>query len=106
MRPPGVLPFSFALIAGLLACSLVEAKPPGRAEKIAEAQEHFRQGTTAYALGKYAEAATEWERAYELKPDAALLFNAAQVHRLGGNHKRALLLYQNYLRLHRDDSLG
>jgi tetratricopeptide (TPR) repeat protein len=64
------------------------------------AREHFKQGTTFYALGKYSEAAVEYEHAYELHPDPALLYNAAQAHRMAGEKPRALLLYSNYLRLY------
>ena len=65
-----------------------------------EARAHFDKATSAFALGKFADAATEYEKAFELKPDAALLYNAAQSHRLAGNKQRALLLYQNYLRIY------
>jgi tetratricopeptide (TPR) repeat protein len=65
-----------------------------------DARAHWKQGTAAYALGHYAEAAAEYEKAYELHPDSALLYNAAQAHRLAGNKSRALLLYQSYLRLY------
>jgi tetratricopeptide (TPR) repeat protein len=59
-----------------------------------------RKATTAFALGRYAEAADNFEKAFELRPDAALLYNAAQAHRLAGNKERALSLYENYLRVY------
>lgn len=65
-----------------------------------EARAHFEKGNAAYALGDYAAAAAEYERAFQLKPDPALLYNAAQSHRVAGNKTRALLLYQNYLRVY------
>ncbi len=65
-----------------------------------DARTLWKQGTTAYALGHYDEAATAYEKAYALHPDSALLYNAAQAHRLAGNKSRALLLYQSYLRLY------
>jgi tetratricopeptide (TPR) repeat protein len=61
------------------------------------AKEHYERGTTAYALGKFAEAAEEYEKAFTLKRDPALLYNAAQSHRLAGNKQRALTLYSSYL---------
>jgi tetratricopeptide (TPR) repeat protein len=67
-----------------------------------DAKAHFQKGTTAFSLGNYAEAAGEYEKAFALKPDPALLFNAAQSHRLAGNKQRALTLYQNYLRVFGD----
>ncbi len=62
----------------------------------------FDRGSALYALGRYAEAAPLFERAFELKPDPALLFNAAQAYRFMGNKPRALTLYQNYIRLYGD----
>jgi tetratricopeptide (TPR) repeat protein len=52
----------------------------------------------AYALGQYAEAAEQYEKAFALHADPALLYDAAQAHRLAGNKPRALSLYENYLR--------
>ncbi|HZS40589.1 MAG TPA: tetratricopeptide repeat protein [Polyangia bacterium] len=69
------------------------------ATDLEDAKAHYEKGVGYYALGKYAEAAGEYEKAFELKSDPALLYNAAQAHRLAGNKERALLLYQNYLRL-------
>jgi hypothetical protein len=64
-----------------------------------EARARYEQATAAYALGKYAEAASLYEQAFELKVDQALLYNAAQAHRLAGNTKRAAELYKSYLRV-------
>jgi tetratricopeptide (TPR) repeat protein len=68
-----------------------------------EARAHYERATSAYALGNYAEAADEYEKAFALKADRALLYNAAQARRLSGNKERALLLYQNYLRVFGDN---
>lgn len=68
----------------------------------AQAKQHFDKATSAYALGRLAEAAQEYELAFDAKPDPALLYDAAQAHRLAGNKPRALLLYQNYLRIYGD----
>ena len=66
------------------------------------ARDHFERGSTAYALGHFAEAADEYEKAFALKPELALLFDAAQALRLAGNRQRALVLYQNCLVLFGD----
>jgi tetratricopeptide (TPR) repeat protein len=63
-----------------------------------EAKEHYRQGTAAYNLGRYRDAAQEYERAYELTLDPALLFNVAQAYRLAGERQKAVLTYRSYLR--------
>jgi tetratricopeptide (TPR) repeat protein len=65
-----------------------------------EAKAHFEKATAAYALAQYAEAATEYELAFKLRPDPALLYNAAQAHRRARNHRRALELYNSYLRIY------
>jgi tetratricopeptide (TPR) repeat protein len=69
-----------------------------QAPQTTEAREHYRKGTAAYNLGKYANAAEEYERAYEITLDPALLFNVAQSYRLAGDNKKALLTYKSYLR--------
>lgn len=63
---------------------------------------HYEHGLSAYGLGHYAEAADEYEKAFALKPDPALLYNAAQSHRLAGTKSRALQLYKSYLALFGD----
>jgi tetratricopeptide (TPR) repeat protein len=82
----------------LLAVLAVSAPAVSRAEE--SARELFDKGTAAYALGHFDEAAQDYEKAFSLKPDPALLFNAAQAHRQASNKKRALVLYQNYIRLY------
>jgi tetratricopeptide (TPR) repeat protein len=87
------------IIGGIVAL-IVLASSPAFADDTSEAKGHFQKGQAAYALGRYQDAAAEWEQAFVLAPDPALLYNAAQAHRLAGNHPRALQLYQNYLRLY------
>src|SRR5882724_2233929 len=65
-----------------------------------EARAYFDKATASFALGRYAVAAESFEKAFEAKPDSALLYNAAQAHRLAGNKERALILYKNYLRIY------
>ena len=64
------------------------------------AKSYYDQATAAYGLGRFAEAATAFEKAYECKPQAALLWDAAQAHREAGNRKRALELLRNYLHVY------
>jgi tetratricopeptide (TPR) repeat protein len=70
-----------------------------RADNV-DARTHFQRATTHFALGEFAQAADEYEAAFKLKPDPALLYNAAQAHRLAGNLPKALILYKNYLNLY------
>ena len=79
---------------------LVFARPLHADSKTEDAKALFEQASGAFALGKFADAAQLYERAFELKPDSALLFNAAQAHRFAGNRTRALFLYRNYVRVY------
>jgi tetratricopeptide (TPR) repeat protein len=84
----------------VLTLLILLAAVPARADNTSEARAHFEAGNAAYALGDYAVAAQEYEKAFALRSDPALLYNAAQAHRVAGNKPRALLLYQNYLRVY------
>jgi hypothetical protein len=87
-----------ALVAGLLVASSSLAWAGAPASE--DARSYLDKATAAYGLGRYATAAENFEKAYELKPDPALLYNAAQAHRLAGNKQRALELYESYLRMY------
>jgi tetratricopeptide (TPR) repeat protein len=69
-----------------------------RADDTAAAREHYQKGTAYYDLGRYQDAIKEFEAAYEIKSDPALLYNLAQSHRLAGNPEQALHFYRTYLR--------
>ena len=71
-----------------------------RADNVEEARAYVNKATAAYALNHYAVAAENFEKAFELKPDPALLYNAAQAYRLAGNKERALELYESYVRVY------
>ncbi|MGB8298879.1 MAG: tetratricopeptide repeat protein, partial [Polyangia bacterium] len=59
---------------------------------------HVRKATAAYNLGKYAEAAKDYEAAYERTLDANLLFNIGQAYRLAGDRDRAITAYRSFIR--------
>jgi hypothetical protein len=92
----------FRLLAALVL--LVAAAVPARAASASddEARAAFEHATAQFALHHFADAAQAYEKAFELRPDPALLYNAAQSHRLAGNNARALELYQSLLRLYGD----
>jgi hypothetical protein len=81
-------------------CLLLSTVTAGRALAADQSADLEQKATTAFALGRYAEAANDFERAYEASPQPALLYNTAQAYRLAGNKERALTLYQNYLRVY------
>jgi hypothetical protein len=67
-------------------------------DDVQAAREHFIKGKRLYDLGRFADAAKEYEAAYEEKDDPALLFNIGQAHRLAGHAKASLLAYKAFLR--------
>jgi tetratricopeptide (TPR) repeat protein len=73
-----------------------------RADEAGEARQHYKAATGHFAVGEFDQAATEYEAAFKLHQDPALLFNAAQSRRLAGQNQRALVLYKNFLNLYPD----
>ena len=63
-----------------------------------QAKEHYEKATRFYDVGKYGEAISEYESAYLLVEDAALLFNIGQAYRLWDKPEDAIRTYKNYLR--------
>ncbi len=92
----------FGFVTALLAAGPAQAAK-SKAGKAEEIREYLDRATAAFALNHFAEAAESYEKAFALKPDAAVLYNAAQAHRLANNKERALELYQSYLRLYGSD---
>jgi hypothetical protein len=94
-----------AAIAFLFFAGGARAAGKGRDGKASESKaqavrDYLDKATAAFALNRYAVAAENYEKAFELKPDPAVLYNAAQAYRLAGNKERALELYQSYLRMY------
>ncbi|HLK91083.1 MAG TPA: tetratricopeptide repeat protein, partial [Polyangia bacterium] len=85
---------ALSLVIALGTCSGAAA-----ATRDSDAKQVYEQAMAAFGLGHYAEAAQKYEQAFSLRPDAALLYNAAQSYRLAGNKPRALELYRNCVRL-------
>jgi hypothetical protein len=63
-----------------------------------------KEATVAYNLGRYDEAATQYEAAYRLVQAPALLYNIAQAHRLAGKLDQALAAYKGFLRTAPDEA--
>ena len=75
----------------LLLLALSSATPDQAARK------HFEHAEKLYALGKFQDALTEYEAAYEAKPLAGFLFNIGQCYRNLGNYKQAVFSFKKYL---------
>jgi tetratricopeptide (TPR) repeat protein len=78
--------------AGLLPASMSFA-----ADETSAAREHAQKGKAFMDLGKYNEAAAEYEAAYAVKQDPTLLLNLAQAYRMAGNGNKAVFFYRKYL---------
>jgi tetratricopeptide (TPR) repeat protein len=76
---------------------LLTATTAGAAD---DAKAHYQKATAHFAVGEYHDAALEYEEAFKLKQDPAILFNAAQSFRLAGDSQKALLLYNNIIKLY------
>jgi hypothetical protein len=61
------------------------------------AREHYMKGTKAFDLGAFDEAIAEYQLAYRLRDDPALLYNLGQAHRLAGHAAEATRFYKVYL---------
>jgi tetratricopeptide (TPR) repeat protein len=86
-------------LIGLMAVLLLAAGAhAGEEDDLASARTHYRRGMKAYDLGRYLDAAHEYEQAYDAKEDPALLFNIAQAYRLGGDNASAVRAYRSFLR--------
>ena len=62
-----------------------------------EARQHFLKGQQLFDVGRWDDAAAEFEQAYAARSDPTFIYNMAQAYRRKGDAKRALELYKNYL---------
>ena len=90
----------FLALATMVLCAMVPAvaRAQSESEKKQQAKDHYEKATRLYDVGKYGEAISEYEEAYLLIEDAALLFNIGQAYRLWDRPEDAIRAYKNYLR--------
>ena len=81
----------------ILAFAWLTAAAPLEANKV-QAKAEATRATTAFKLGRFAEALEGYEHAYELFQAPGLLFNIGQCHRQLGHHERAVFFFTGYLR--------
>lgn len=86
-------------IAAALASSAPIARAQQLSEEDSEARVHFRLGNVYYESGRFAEAAGEFQQAYDLSHRPALLYNIFVAHRDAGNLGPAIQALREYLRL-------
>jgi tetratricopeptide (TPR) repeat protein len=89
---------AWLVLAGLAGAQAGAAPPPPKES----ARSYYEKATSAFGLGDYDRAAELYEKAFQLRADSALLYDAAQSHRMAGHKERALQLYRNYVRLYPD----
>lgn len=107
------LPASLLIVALSLPARLVTAAPEP-ADPSDEAREAYDAGETAYRLGRFEQAAHEFERAYQLSALPAILYNIGLAYlRLYdidpdiGHLRQAKVVLQNYLtEVEKDPELG
>jgi len=73
-------------------------EPAAAGSSVAAARAHARQALAFYDLKRFQEAFGEFEQAYLIEQDPALLYDMAQCQRKLGNNEEALHFYRTYLR--------
>jgi tetratricopeptide (TPR) repeat protein len=86
------------IFATVLAVAITGLAGAAAAQDVSEARRHYELGTRYYDLQRYADAAKEYEAAFVIKDDPALLFNIGQAYRLAQNPRKAIGAYRSYLR--------
>jgi tetratricopeptide (TPR) repeat protein len=66
--------------------------------KRAQTMEHYERARKLYDINKYPEAIDEYQKAYLISDDPAMLYNIGQCYRLMNQPAEAIRFYKNYLR--------
>jgi tetratricopeptide (TPR) repeat protein len=82
------------IVAALALASPAGAAPSARTKR--EAKRRFDKAETEYKLGRFSEALSLYQQAYELLPEPAFLFNMGQCHRNLGDLERALYFFRGF----------
>lgn len=100
-RPLGVRAIAIATALAVGAAGVALA-PPQHAEEaakgsVAEARKHMDRGQAFFLEKKFAEAAAEFRKAYEIKPFSTFLFNEAVCHEKLRELDEAIRLFEKYV---------
>lgn len=87
------------LLCVLAAVAVAAPQVHGQDKGERAARGHFQRAEKSFNLGKFEEALTAYEAAYEAKPLPGFLFNMAQCQRNLGNAERAVFFYERFLAL-------
>lgn len=93
---PLVAIFAAAVLVGLVSARRADAMQLTPVQK-QEMKLHYEKATRAYDVQKYGEAVEEYQKAYEIGGDPAMLYNVAQSYRLNDQIPEALRFYRRYL---------
>ncbi len=85
------------LTAGLALGAILLSAGSAFADARTEAKSHFKKGMTAISEGKYEEGISELQRAYEILPHEAVLYNIARAYAESGDLESAVATYKKYL---------
>ncbi len=89
---------SFFLAASLVSSAPAFAQPAKPApEATRDAGKHFQRGVALFNEADYAGALAEFKKAYELSPNAAVLYNIGQTHFQLRSYAAALPVFERYL---------
>jgi hypothetical protein len=88
-----------ALLAVLALGGVAGAQTPTSPEAVAEARQRFQRGVDLYEERNYTAAMVEFQRAYELTRNPAVLYNISATHELSGHMVEALDAMLEYERL-------
>ena len=89
---------SLALVTVAAAEPAPAPSQPPTAEARAVAREHYEKAVSHFNANEYPAAAAEFLAVYKAVPQPALLYNAAQAYRLGGDGPKALESYRAFLK--------
>jgi len=92
MRLPAVIVTTLALV------TIASAADPPTAEARAAARQHYEKAVNHFNAGEYVAAGEEFLAVHNAVPQPALLYNAAQAFRLGGDGPKALENYRTFLK--------
>jgi tetratricopeptide (TPR) repeat protein len=95
----GRIRVTMAKLCGLSLACLLALAAVARAEDV-QSREKFKRANAHFSLGRFSQAAHEYEQLYEKHPDQpVLLYNIAQSWRLAGDNEKALFFYRRYVSL-------
>jgi tetratricopeptide (TPR) repeat protein len=97
---PQIAPRTLPLLLGLLAAVQLALVPrPVLAEDEAAGRRHWDRGQELYKLGRYLEAAREFEAGYQVAPRSNFLLNVGHSYRRAQELRRAKTAYETFLKI-------